>query len=267
MCARSWPFKLPWSPLTNRYIKLKQKFCKNNTHTVIHLGIFCSVYFLKKNASYSPLNWFHNPVMGPNPTGWKTQSKIISAQNNSKPSRGSFSKCCSSVPPRAGGQMMAPAAVCAWWRSTGQCSVCSLCGVSFQGPCWLCHKMAMGTDTLSVLRGGSLWSTPDAWQQDASSVSGVTGLCISSIRWGSSWRQSFQPLWASWCCSPGSVAQSCLTLWDPMDCSTPGSSVRGIFQARILQQVAISSSRASSLPRDQTYFSCVVCIGRCILYW
>ena len=36
-------------------------------------------------------------------------------------------------------------------------------------------------------------------------------------------------------------AQLCLTLCNPMDCSLPGSSVHGIFQARILEQVAISS--------------------------
>ena len=40
-----------------------------------------------------------------------------------------------------------------------------------------------------------------------------------------------------------SVAQSCLTLCDPMDCNPPGSSGHGIFQARILEQIAISSSR------------------------
>ena len=38
-----------------------------------------------------------------------------------------------------------------------------------------------------------------------------------------------------------SVAQSCLTLCNPMDCSLPGSSIHGIFQARILEWVAISS--------------------------
>ena len=42
------------------------------------------------------------------------------------------------------------------------------------------------------------------------------------------------------------VAQSCLTLCDPMDCSPPGSSVHGIFQARILEWVPISFSRGSS---------------------
>jgi len=44
-------------------------------------------------------------------------------------------------------------------------------------------------------------------------------------------------------------AQSCLTLCNLMNCSLPSSSVRGIFQARILEWVAISSSRASYSPR------------------
>ena len=48
-----------------------------------------------------------------------------------------------------------------------------------------------------------------------------------------------------------------------MDCSPPGSLVHGILQARILEWVAISSSRASSRPRDQTHVSY---IGRWILY-
>ena len=48
-----------------------------------------------------------------------------------------------------------------------------------------------------------------------------------------------------------------------MDCSLPTSSVREVFQARILKWVATSSSRGSSQSRDQT---CVSCIGRRILY-
>ena len=51
------------------------------------------------------------------------------------------------------------------------------------------------------------------------------------------------------------LLQSCLILCDPMDCSRTGSSVHGIFQARILEWVAISFSRGSSLPRDQTCIS------------
>ena len=52
------------------------------------------------------------------------------------------------------------------------------------------------------------------------------------------------------CCCCCLVAKSCLTLWDPMDCSSPGSSVHGILQARILEWVAVSFSRRSSQTRD-----------------
>ena len=51
-----------------------------------------------------------------------------------------------------------------------------------------------------------------------------------------------------------------------MDCSPPGSSVHGIFQARIVEWVAISFSRGSSPSRDWTCVSCVLCVGRQILY-
>ena len=61
-----------------------------------------------------------------------------------------------------------------------------------------------------------------------------------------------------------SVAQLCPTLCNPMDCSPPGSS--GIFQARILEWVAISYSRGSSWPNDGIHISCISCIGRWILY-
>ena len=60
--------------------------------------------------------------------------------------------------------------------------------------------------------------------------------------------------------------QLCLTLHDPMDSSPPGTSVHGIFQRLILDQVAISYSRESSQSWDQTCISCVSCIGRQILY-
>ena len=53
------------------------------------------------------------------------------------------------------------------------------------------------------------------------------------------------------------VAQSCLTLYDPVDCSPLGSSVLGISQARILEWVAISSSRRSFWLRDRTWVSCL----------
>ena len=61
------------------------------------------------------------------------------------------------------------------------------------------------------------------------------------------------------------VAQLCLTLWDPMDCSPPGSSVHGILQARILDWLAISFSRGSSRPSDWTQVSCIA--GRFFTVW
>ena len=51
------------------------------------------------------------------------------------------------------------------------------------------------------------------------------------------------------------VAQSCPIPCDPIDCSTPGSSIHGIFQARILEWVAISFSRGSFQPRGWTQIS------------
>ena len=57
------------------------------------------------------------------------------------------------------------------------------------------------------------------------------------------------------CCAQ--LLQSCPTLCDPTDCSPPGSSVHGISQARILESVAMPSSRGSSWPRDQTCVSCI----------
>ena len=59
--------------------------------------------------------------------------------------------------------------------------------------------------------------------------------------------------------------QSYLTLCNPMDCSPPGSSVREILQARILEWVAVPFSRESSRPRDQTHISYISCTGRQIL--
>ena len=61
------------------------------------------------------------------------------------------------------------------------------------------------------------------------------------------------------------VVQSCLTLCDPMDCSPTDSSIHGIFQARILEWVAISFSRRSSWPRDRIQVSCIA--GRHFPIW
>ena len=60
-------------------------------------------------------------------------------------------------------------------------------------------------------------------------------------------------------------AQLCLTVCDTKDCSLPSSFVHGILQARKLEWVAISFSRGSSLPRDQTLVSCIA--GRVFTNW
>ena len=67
-------------------------------------------------------------------------------------------------------------------------------------------------------------------------------------------------------CLPVKSPQLCLTLWDPMDCSPPGSSVHGILQARVLEWIAMPFSRGASWPRDWTCISCVSCIGKWVLY-
>ena len=61
------------------------------------------------------------------------------------------------------------------------------------------------------------------------------------------------------------VAQSCLTLCDPMDCSLPGSSIHWSFQARVLEWVAIAFSRGSSPPMDRTWVLHI--IGRRFIIW
>ena len=83
---------------------------------------------------------------------------------------------------------------------------------------------------------------------------------------GRQWSSAYHLLLQLACVS---VAQLCLTLWDPMDCSHPPtptvSSVPGILQSRILEWVAIFSSRGSSPPRDRAQVSCTV--GRFFTIW
>ena len=64
--------------------------------------------------------------------------------------------------------------------------------------------------------------------------------------------------------SESEVAQSCPTLWDPMDCSLSGSSIHGIFQAR-LEWIAISFPRGSSRPRNRSQVSLIA--GRRFTIW
>ena len=84
--------------------------------------------------------------------------------------------------------------------------------------------------------------------------------------------ESSLPEWwifSSWCSLPSwsevKVFQSCLTLWDPMDCCLRGSSVHGILQARILEWIAIPFFRGSSQPWDKTQVSGIA--GRFFTIW
>ena len=73
-----------------------------------------------------------------------------------------------------------------------------------------------------------------------------------------------RPIKAFYVCTKS--LQSCPTLCDPMDYSPPDSSVHGILQARILEWVAMPSSRGSSRLRDRTHVSYISCTGRRVLY-
>ena len=90
------------------------------------------------------------------------------------------------------------------------------------------------------------------WYKDPGSTHAEVPL-IST--WGS---QDFCQ-WPPWVHVCGKALQLCLTLYDPMDYSPPGSSVHGILQARILEWVAMPSSRESSWPRDRNCVSCNSC--------
>ena len=111
----------------------------------------------------------------------------------------------------------------------------------------------------------SVWS-PFVWNVQNRQVSG-------DRRWthGSGAEEGENEEWVT---APGYRASlrwcvcvlSCVpALCNPMDCSLPGSSLHGILQARILEWVAISFSRESSQPRDQTCTFYVSCIGRQVI--
>ena len=70
-----------------------------------------------------------------------------------------------------------------------------------------------------------------------------------------------------WGCLHAKSLQLCLTLCNPMDCNRPGSSVHGIHQARIVEWIAMPSSRGSSQPRDQTRLLCLLYCRQILYHW
>ena len=102
--------------------------------------------------------------------------------------------------------------------------------------------------------------------------SGETGILVLCLIWGE-WKL---PVFHNvvWCCACMLVTQLCPTLCNSMDCSLPDSSVHAMFQARILEWVAVPFSRGSSWSRDWTTFGffiyCLFLVEKVFLfldYW
>ena len=102
-------------------------------------------------------------------------------------------------------------------------------------------EMAIHSSTLA-------WKIP--WTEEPDRLQSMG---LQSRTWLSNFTSLLVCMHSGLCCAVLClVAQSCLTLCDPEDCSLPGSFVHGILQARILEWIAMPSSRGSSQPRDQT---------------
>ena len=84
---------------------------------------------------------------------------------------------------------------------------------------------------------------------------------VSAWQWGGNWRA----FGAFFYWRQVLVTYSCLSLCDSMDYSPLGSSVHGLFQARILEWIDIPFSRVSSWPKDRTCISCIA--GRIFTIW
>ena len=123
------------------------------------------------------------------------------------------------------------------WRSSG-----SLAGALEQSP----HTV------LCVA-----WASKSIWQLGFQVEWSTKGIFQEAGNWG---YQSCYELGRN-CMLGLSCAQSCPTLCDPMGCSRQVPLSMGFFQARILERLAISTSRGSSWPRNRNRVSCVSCIA------
>ena len=123
---------------------------------------------------------------------------------------------------------------------------------SLEGKPWqVCESLSVTSDSLRLHGLYSPWNPPGQ----------NNGMGSCSFHHGIFPTQGLNPVsciaggfFASWATREAKacvlVTQLYLTLWDPMDCSPPGSSVHGILQARMLEWVAVPFSRGSSWPRD-----------------
>ena len=136
--------------------------------------------------------------------------------------------------------------------------------VSHQGKCCPCWAFTLVLLTVNNPRAGQLLSPAKVnfERPEIPFCTSFVGLAMSFIELNPT-RFSGQT------CSDRTtlIPQSHLTLCDPMGCSPPGSSVHGIFQARIPEWVAIASFRGSSRPRDGTCISCAPCTSTTSATW
>ena len=145
--------------------------------------------------------------------------------------------------------------------------------------CWGCNNRIPQTERLKQLKFicSQFWRPESRsrcqpgwfWWEVSSRLVNSRLLAVSShglssvgaerdLRWTPSYQIRSLILWPHAACSV-------VSLCDPTDCSLPGSSVHGIFQARIMEWVAISYSKGSSRSRDRTCIPWVSWIGRQIL--
>ena len=114
-------------------------------------------------------------------------------------------------------------------------------------------SQSLGNGALLILHYGVSWSSKPSHRVALRVRKGRSGWWAMAPR-----GTAVANAGPSWVSAGGDlVTKSCLTLCDLKDCSLPGSSFHGIFQARMLEWVAISFSRGSSWPRDWTCIACI----------
>ena len=131
---------------------------------------------------------------------------------------------------------------------------------------YICESCSIMSNSLWPHGLYSPWNSPGQntgvgsipFSRGSSQPRDQTQVCHIACGFFTSWATRSEVKWSE-------VAQSCPTLCNTMDCSLPGSFIHGIFQARVLEWVAISFSRGSSWLRDQTQVSCIV--GRGFTIW
>ena len=109
-----------------------------------------------------------------------------------------------------------------------------------------CHVLLQGIFPTQEVKLGLLHCKQILYRLSYERYSWCIILYVKSVQWFTMFKA---------CMKCSVMSDSC----DPVDCSLPDSSLRGISQARIMEWVAVSSSRWSSQPKDRTRVSCISC--------